>query len=143
MKKSDLVEVVAASTNQPKAQVASAVGAVFEEISKALSRGDRVQLSGFGTFEVRKRKARRARHPQTGAAMKVGATKAPAFKAGKTLREAVKVISEDQVEHRLAQYPEKLERVREGDMVAFYELLEVGTGARIKSVRSRAKDPAR
>lgn len=90
MNKTDLVGKVAASTRQSRAAVADTVESVLGEITRALSNGDRVQLTGFGTFEVRNRKARTARNPQTGATIRVPATKSPAFKAGKGLKDSVK-----------------------------------------------------
>lgn len=89
MNKSDLVDRVASATDLAKTKAGDAVDAVLDEITKALRRGDRVQLTGFGTFEVRDRKARKARNPQTGEPIQVPASKAPAFKAGKSLKDAV------------------------------------------------------
>jgi DNA-binding protein HU-beta len=89
MNKSDLVDKIAGKTGMPKAKVGDAIDAVFDEITRALSRGDRVQLTGFGTFEVRDRKARQARNPQTGQPIHVPASRAPAFKAGKSLKDSV------------------------------------------------------
>lgn len=89
MNKSELVEAVAAATDSGKSQAAASVDAVLDSITTALKQGDRVALTGFGTFEVRNRAARTARNPQTGAAIQVKASKAPAFKAGKALKDAV------------------------------------------------------
>lgn len=66
-----------------------AVSAVFASIEEALAKGDKVQLVGFGTFEVRERAARKGRNPQTGAVIEIAAAKVPAFKAGKALKDAV------------------------------------------------------
>ncbi len=89
MNKSELVDAVAAATSGTKADAQAHVDAVLDSITRALQRGDKVALTGFGTFEVRNRAARTARNPQTGATIYVQASKAPAFKAGKALKEAV------------------------------------------------------
>ncbi len=90
MNKSDLIEAVVEKTGLTKNDSTSAVGAVLEAISESLAKGDRVQLIGFGTFEVRSRQAREGRNPSTGETMKIKASKAPAFKAGKALKDKVK-----------------------------------------------------
>lgn len=90
MNKSDLVAFVADKAGITQKDANAALQAVIAGITKALKKGDKVQLTGFGTFEVRKRGARNGRNPQTGAVIKIPATKAPAFKAGKQLKEAVK-----------------------------------------------------
>jgi DNA-binding protein HU-beta len=87
--KSDLVEAVAAATGSTKAAAQASVDAALGAITAALKKGDKVSLTGFGTFEVRKRSARTARNPQTGETIKVKASKSPAFKAGKALKDAV------------------------------------------------------
>ncbi len=74
----------------PKSKANLAVDAVFQSIQNALQNGDNVQLLGFGTFEVRERAAREGRNPHTGEALTIPASKVPAFKAGKALKEAVK-----------------------------------------------------
>ena len=89
MNKTELVEAVAASTGGTKADAARNVDAVLDTITKSLKKGDRVALTGFGSFEVRKRSARTARNPQTGEPIKVKASKVPAFKAGQSLKDAV------------------------------------------------------
>lgn len=89
MNKSELVEAVAAATDSGKSTAAASVEAVLESITSALRQGDKVALTGFGTFEVRNRAARTARNPQTGETIQVKASKAPAFKAGKALKDAV------------------------------------------------------
>ena len=89
MNKTELVEAVAASTGGSKADAARNVDAVLDTITKSLKKGDRVALTGFGSFEVRKRSARTARNPQTGEPIKVKASKVPAFKAGQGLKDAV------------------------------------------------------
>jgi DNA-binding protein HU-beta len=89
MTKADLVAAVA-ETGMTKKQAAAAVDAVISSITGALKKGDKVSLIGFGSFSVKKRKARTGRNPQTGKAIKIKAKKVPAFSAGKGLKEAVK-----------------------------------------------------
>ncbi len=88
--KTDLVEAIAEEAGLTKADAERALGAFIEVISKNLKRGKSVQITGFGTFERRVRKARKARNPQTGEEIKVPRTKVPAFKAGKALKDMVK-----------------------------------------------------
>ncbi|MDG4656395.1 HU family DNA-binding protein [Ectobacillus antri] len=90
MNKTELVKQVAAKAELSQKDASAAVNAVFEAVTNALAQGEKVQLIGFGTFEVRERAARTGRNPQTGAEITIAATKAPAFKAGKELKEAVK-----------------------------------------------------
>ena len=85
--KQDLIAKVAAATELTKKDSAAAVDAVFAAVTEYLSKGEKVQLIGFGNFEVRERAAR---NPQTGKEIKIAASKVPAFKAGKALKEAVK-----------------------------------------------------
>ena len=89
MNKSDLVDAVAAATGSNRAAAGDAVDAVLSSIQTTLVNGDKVTLPGFGTFEVRSRAARTGRNPQTGEAIQVKASKAPAFKAGAGLKAAV------------------------------------------------------
>lgn len=89
MSKGDLIESVAKSAALSKAKAAVAVNAVLDSISKSLKKGNSVSLVGFGSFSVVKRKARNGRNPQTGKTIKIKATKAPKFKAGKGLKDAV------------------------------------------------------
>ena len=89
MNKTELVEAMAKKTGATKKATEEALNAFIDAVSKSLKKGDKVQLVGFGTFEVRKRAARKGRNPQTGAEIKIPATKAPAFKAGKALKEVV------------------------------------------------------
>lgn len=89
MIKGDLIENVAKKADLSKAKAAIAVNEVFDSISASLKKGKSVSLVGFGTFSVTKRKARNGRNPQTGETIKIKATKAPKFKAGKGLKEAV------------------------------------------------------
>ena len=89
MNKSELVEHVAKVAGLSKAAANTVLDAVVDAITKALKKGDEVALVGFGTFKVRNRAARTGRNPQTGETIKIKATKVPAFKAGKALKEAV------------------------------------------------------
>ena len=89
MNKAELIEAVAKNTCT-KAEGAAAVNTVFDTIAKALKKGDSVTLVGFGTFSVKKRKARIGRNPQTGKEIKIAAKKVPAFKPGKELKDTVK-----------------------------------------------------
>jgi DNA-binding protein HU-beta len=89
MTKTDLVAVVAEKAVVSKAAAEKAVNAVIEGISGALKKGDKVTLVGFGTFEVVERAARQGVNPQTKKPIKIAATKAPKFKAGKGLKELV------------------------------------------------------
>ena len=88
--KQDLIAKVAEATSLTKKDSAVAVDAVFAAIEGFLAEGDKVQLIGFGNFEVRERAARKGRNPQTGAEIEIAASKVPAFKAGKALKDAVK-----------------------------------------------------
>ncbi len=90
MNKADLVDHVATSADLSKAAAGAAVEAVLGGIAGSLANGDAVSLVGFGTFSVVDRAARTARNPRTGAAIEVAASKAPKFKAGKALKDAVK-----------------------------------------------------
>ena len=90
MNKTDLIEVVAKEAGLSKKDAGAAVAAVFDGMTAALKKGDKVQMIGFGTFEVRNRAARKARNPQTGEEIEIKASKAPAFKAGKALKDLVK-----------------------------------------------------
>lgn len=90
MNKSELINAVAESADLSKKDATSAVEAVFETIQTTLGKGDKVQVIGFGTFEVRERAARKGRNPQTGKEIDIAASKVPAFKAGKALKDAVK-----------------------------------------------------
>ena len=90
MNKTDLVNAVAEKSELSKKDAAKAVDAVLESIMDSLKVGEKVQLIGFGNFEVRDRAARKGRNPQTGAEIQVPASKVPAFKAGKALKDIVK-----------------------------------------------------
>ena len=89
MNKSELVAAISDATSLTKAQSAAALDSVITSITKALKKGDTVSLVGFGSFQVRKRAARTGRNPQTGAEIKIKASKIPTFKAGKALKDAV------------------------------------------------------
>ena len=90
MKKSDIVAKVAESTGLSKKDSEKALTAVLNTISEALAAGEKVQLIGFGTFETRERKARQGRNPRKpDEIIKIAAAKAPVFKAGKALKDAV------------------------------------------------------
>ena len=89
MNKGDIIDKVADSTGLSKADAARAVDAVISCISGALASGDSVAIAGFGTFDVRSRAARTGRNPKTGEALQISASKAPGFKAGKALKDAV------------------------------------------------------
>ena len=90
MNKAELIDHVAASADLSKAAAGAAVEAVVSGVTGALSKGDSVSLVGFGTFSVSDRAARTARNPRTGETINVPASKAPKFKAGKALKDAVK-----------------------------------------------------
>ncbi|NLW07134.1 MAG: HU family DNA-binding protein, partial [Clostridia bacterium] len=83
------VASVAEKTDLTKKEAERVVTAVFETIEEALAEGDKVQLVGFGTFEVKERAARIGRNPRTGEQIEIAATRVPVFKAGKALKEAV------------------------------------------------------
>ena len=89
MSKKELVAAIAEKAGLTKADAERAVRAFTEAVSEELKKGGKVQLVGFGTFEVGKRAARTGRNPQTGAEIKIKASKAPKFKAGKALKDAV------------------------------------------------------
>jgi DNA-binding protein HU-beta len=90
LNKEELVNKVSEKTLVGKKESEKAVTAVMESISEALAKGDKVQLVGFGTFEVRSRKEREGRNPKTGEKITISETKVPAFKAGKVLKDKVK-----------------------------------------------------
>ncbi len=89
MTKTELIAAVAKKSGLTQKDTDKALAAALDVITCALSKGDKVQLTGFGTFEVREKAAREGRNPRTGAAISVPASKAPAFKAGATLKKAV------------------------------------------------------
>jgi DNA-binding protein HU-beta len=89
MNKSELIDAIAADAELSKADAGRALEGMINAISKTLKKGDTVSLVGFGTFSVRKRAARTGRNPRTGETIKIKASKNPAFKAGKALKDAV------------------------------------------------------
>lgn len=94
MNKSDLVDALASQTGMTKADAARAVDALFATdsgiISRNLKSGRKVQITGFGTFEAKLRKARTGRNPRTGETINIPATTSPSFRAGKGLKDAMK-----------------------------------------------------
>lgn len=89
MNRTEMIDAIAEKTGASKAQTASIINAFQSVITEALAGGDSVAMVGFGTFEVRERSARTGRNPRTGEPIDIAASKAPAFKAGKALKEAV------------------------------------------------------
>ncbi len=93
MNKSEFVDALAENTGMTKADAARAIDAIFATdggiIAGALKKGDRVQITGFGTFEAKHRKARTGRNPRTGETIQIAASKTPGFKAGKGLKDAI------------------------------------------------------
>ena len=89
MNKNELIAAVADKTSMSKGDATAAVEAVFDVITGALKEGDEVRVVGFGTFVVTQRKAGKGRNPQTGEEIDIPASKAPKFRAGKQLKEAV------------------------------------------------------
>ena len=88
MTKADLVDIMSESVDFPsRAAADKAVNVLFDTITEALKKGERVNISGFGTFAVSERKARTGRNPKTGESIQIAASKAAHFKAGKTLKE--------------------------------------------------------
>ncbi len=87
MNKQDLISAIAENAGLSKKDAEAALKAFMGAVEGALVKGDKVQLVGFGTFEVRERAARTGRNPQTGAEMKIAAAKVPAFKAGRALKD--------------------------------------------------------
>ena len=89
MNKAELIEAVAKEAGLTKADAERAINATTGTITKALKKGDGVQIIGFGSFSVAKRGARTGRNPKTGETLKIKATKVPKFSAGKSLKEVV------------------------------------------------------
>ena len=89
MNKAELVSRMAVKSELTKNEAEMALNALMESIQEALVSGDKVQLVGFGSFEVRKRAARKGRNPQTKEEIKIPASKAPVFKAGKALKDSI------------------------------------------------------
>ena len=90
MNKQDIITKVAKDTGLKKASAAAVVDSIIDGITKSLKQGDQVSFVGFGTFKISNRKARIARNPQTGVAIKIPKRRVPRFSAGKALRQAVK-----------------------------------------------------
>ena len=90
MNKTELVAAMADNAKLTKKDAEALLSAFTDVVAKELKKGEKVQLVGFGTFEVAKRAARKGRNPQTGAEIKIAASKSPKFKAGKALKDAVK-----------------------------------------------------
>jgi DNA-binding protein HU-beta len=90
MNKTELVKAVSTQAELTQKDAAKVVEALFETISNTLAKEEKIQLIGFGTFEVRERAARKGRNPQTGEEIDIAASKVPAFKPGKELKAAVK-----------------------------------------------------
>ena len=89
MNKSELIAAIATKTGETKTDAEATSNAFVNVVSETLAKGDKVQLVGFGSFEVRKRAARKGRNPQTKEEIKIPASKAPVFKAGKALKDLV------------------------------------------------------
>ena len=89
MNKAELIAAVAAKTGDTKKAAEASINAFVDAVTQSLKKGDKVQLVGFGSFEVRKRAARKGRNPQTKEEIKIPASKAPVFKAGKALKDSV------------------------------------------------------
>ena len=90
MTKEEMIARMAEQSGITKKQATEALGAFMEGVTDQLKKGKKVSFAGFGTFNISKRKARTGRNPQTGAEIKIPATKVPVFRAGKNLKEAVK-----------------------------------------------------
>ncbi|KXB58667.1 HU family DNA-binding protein [Gemelliphila asaccharolytica] len=90
MNKSELIAKVAEKAELQKKQATAAIEAFVETVEETLAKGEKIQIIGFGNFEVRERAARKGRNPQTNVEIEIPATKVPAFKAGKSLKDAVK-----------------------------------------------------
>ena len=89
MNKNELVSSLADKTGLKKTEVEKVLKAFTDTVSDELKKGEKIQLVGFGTFEVAERPAREGRNPRTGETMKIAASKAPKFKAGKALKDAI------------------------------------------------------
>ena len=89
MKKTELIAAIAEKSGLTKKDAEAALKAFTDVVAEELKKGEKIQLVGFGTFEVAERAARTGRNPQTGAEMKIAASKAPKFKAGKALKDSI------------------------------------------------------
>ena len=90
MNKKDLIKAVAVASDLSNKDAEKAINALTAAVTDALKKGEKVQLVGFGTFEVRERAAKQGRNPRTGATIEIPASKLPAFRAGQALKDAVK-----------------------------------------------------
>ena len=90
MNKTELIAAAAAEANVSKKEAAAVIDAAIAAVTASLKKGEKIQLIGFGTFEVREREARKGKNPKTGEVIEIAATKGPAFKAGAALKNAVK-----------------------------------------------------
>ncbi len=91
MTKADLIDSISSKIELPKGIAERVVNTIFDDIVAALKSGDKVNVSGFGTFQVSERKARTGRNPKTGQAIEIPASRAAKFKPGKTLKDALNV----------------------------------------------------
>ena len=89
MTKADLIDLVASKADIPKQKAEEIVNGVFDDIVAVLKNGDKVNISGFGTFSVSERKARTGRNPKTGESIQIASSRAAKFKAGKTLKDSL------------------------------------------------------
>lgn len=89
MNKTEMIDAIATAADLPKAAAGRALDAVLDSVAQALKAGDQVTLVGFGTFSVKERAARTGRNPKTGEAIEIKASKQPAFKPGKALKDAL------------------------------------------------------
>lgn len=89
MTKAELVDSIAAKTDLPKGTAERIVATIFDDIVGALKNGEKVNISGFGTFQVSERKARTGRNPKTGEAIQIEASRSSKFKPGKTLKDSL------------------------------------------------------
>lgn len=90
MNKQDFIDKISRKAEITKREAKESINVLFEEITKALKKGQKVTFVGFGTFSTRRRKARKGRNPKTGATIKIAAKRVPKFSAGKALKESVK-----------------------------------------------------
>ena len=89
MNKTELIAAVSEKTSVSKKDCEKTISAMLDQVAESLAQGDKVQIVGFGSFEVKERQARTGRNPKTGEAVEIAASKAPVFKAGKALKDAV------------------------------------------------------
>lgn len=90
MNKQDFIDKISKKAEITKREAKESINVLFEEITKALKKGQKVTFVGFGTFSTRRRKARKGRNPKTGATIRIAAKRVPKFSAGKALKESVK-----------------------------------------------------